>query len=355
MIFSSCLLLTTATQLLRFDAHTDNGIRCRVVPLNDGNFTIRDDLYSSLVNTDGHGDDCLSGYSFTNGNLQVNYDDKTDLLTYIRVSDGYILLSEQSPRSFTPVTDTENTPISLAQNYRSLALNFAANDGERIFGLGQHKTGQLDNKNNGGLSLKPENTEILIPIAHSSLGYAFLLNLPSYGRVEYNDTASFWLADAVLQADFWVATTSDSPPHDTSPWAQLQLAYADATGHAKRLPKGEFEGFWQSKNRYHNATQFVDVANRNLEEGVPLNVMIIDYRSWEPAPLGDESMSPDCWPDPVEMVATLKAKNVNTMISPYFHNVDAKSENFQDAKENNFLALNQDFEPDGSGYFSAYM
>ena len=43
--------------------------------------------------------------------------------------------------------------------------------------------------------------DVTIPVYHSSLGYAFLSNLPSVGSVVFNSTASVWQHDAVLQAD----------------------------------------------------------------------------------------------------------------------------------------------------------
>ena len=55
---------------------------------------------------------------------------------------------------------------------------------------------------------------------HSSEGYAFLFNLPSTGKVEYNSTVSAWRADAVMQMDIWVATTATEA---ASPWQQLQV------------------------------------------------------------------------------------------------------------------------------------
>ena len=116
--------------------------------------------------------------------------------------------------------------------------------------------------------LEPHDGDVTIPVAHSSLGYAFLSNLPSTGSVAFNSTGSYWSHTTVLQMsrplshstpalcatclpiccitavavsfvrragrflqmDIWVATTSDSPPHAVSPWQQLQKSYADATG-----------------------------------------------------------------------------------------------------------------------------
>lgn len=89
----------------------------------------------------------------------------------------------------------------------------------------------------------------------ASLGYAFLMNLPGFGSVEFGDNQTSWQLDTVLQADFWVATT-DPPVQgaEVSPWAQLQHSYANATGHSPVYPQWT-SGYWQCKNRYHNQTQ----------------------------------------------------------------------------------------------------
>ena len=52
--------------------------------------------------------------------------------------------------------------------------------------------------------------------------------------------------------------------------------------------------------------------------------MIIDYYSWAPDPLGDETLPAQCWPNPKEMVDQLKAQGVELMISPYFHAVSTE-------------------------------
>ena len=58
--------------------------------------------------------------------------------------------------------------------------------------------------------LEPHDGDVTIPIAHSSLGYAFLSNLPSTGSVEYNRSGSFWRHDAVLQMDMWIRWAPES-------------------------------------------------------------------------------------------------------------------------------------------------
>ena len=78
-----CAVIETSSQYIQFTAHA-GGIRTRVVPL-EGNFTIRDDLYHALVDVQPT-DDCVNDVTFTNGNLRVDYEVSTDLLTYRFVS-----------------------------------------------------------------------------------------------------------------------------------------------------------------------------------------------------------------------------------------------------------------------------
>lgn len=283
----------------------------------------------------------------SNGNIkaELGLDGR---LRFVRLSDGALLLAEKAPRTIVPATTA-----GLAGFY-TLDLEFAAVPGERIYGLGQQPTGQLDNKGVGVLELRPRNRNVLIPVAHSSVGYAFMFNLPSFGTVEYNDTLSYWHADAVLQADFWVATTADSPPHATSPWLQLQEAYTNATGHAPVYPEWS-SGFWQCKNRYHNQSQVMDVVRGHETRGYPVALVIIDYYSWNPDPLGDETLPPECWPDPKRLVEELRDQGVELMLSPYFHSVTSGAAHFHQAAERDLLAVGPDGAPAQVGYDGAYI
>lgn len=104
----------------------------------------------------------------TSGNIKAEVG-ADGLLTFTRISDSKILLAEKTMRWLGPAASVPPLPGFLGFN-----ITFKPTPGERFYGLGQHKTGQLDN---AGLSfdLSPKNTEILIPVAHSSVGYAILM------------------------------------------------------------------------------------------------------------------------------------------------------------------------------------
>jgi len=46
----------------------------------------------------------------------------------------------------------------------------------------------------------------------------------------------------------------------------------------------------------------MDIAQGHRQRSMPLSLLIIDYFSWAPLPLGNEQLPPACWPDPKAMV-----------------------------------------------------
>ena len=364
----SCLVVRDAAnaQDVKIEAHGTNAVRVRAV-VSGGKVVDDPDVVSAFTPLPTRGiattlvaaadAECATvnlgaaGSSVTSGNLKasVGSDGK---LTFTRLSDSKVLLTEKDVRTLTSTTTVPPVP-----GFFSLGLSFEAVEGERIYGLGQHAAFgwdpnfpvQLDQKGVPSMLLEPHDGDVTIPVAHSSLGYAFLSNLPSTGSVEYNRTGSHWRHDAVLQMDMWIATTSDSPPHAVSPWQQLQSAYADATGHAPVYPAWT-TGFWQSKLRYANQSQVMAVANEHVRRNIPLSLMIIDFFSWmDPlkgiSTIGDETLPASCWPDPKLMVEQLKEMGVELMISPYSHEVGKQSHNWAPALAKKLLATDSTGQP----------
>jgi len=182
-------------------------------------------------------------------------------------------------------------------------LRFAAHDDERLYGLGQHRHGRLNQKG-CVIDLEQRNCEVTIPLLISSRGYALLWNLPGIGRIELGQTQTRWVAEAARQIDYWV-TVGDS-------YADLTRAYADATGHAPMLPQFA-AGFWQCKLRYQTQDELLAVAREHKRRGLPLDVIVVDYFHW---PLmGEWWFDEKAFPDPAAMVRQLKEMGVELMVS----------------------------------------
>ena len=89
--------------------------------------------------------------------------------------------------------------------------------------------------------------------------------------------------------------------------------YTAATGRAPLI--GAFmSGYWQSRNRYRNQTEVLQVVAGYQKLNLPLAMVIIDYHSWDPAPYGTNRFWPVCWPQPARMVAEANEAGVELMV-----------------------------------------
>jgi alpha-D-xyloside xylohydrolase len=268
------------------------------VRVRAGMHSIVDDLPGALL-PPSTVDAQVAGGSLTNGLLRVDVSEE-GLLTAVRTDTEEVLLREEpahfwwpGPRHF----DSAGNGV-----YR-IEQRFAAHDDERIYGLGQHSHGRFDQKGMV-LELQQRNGEVSIPFAVSSRGYGLLWNSPAIGRVEFAVNGTRWVADRARQLDYWL--TAGATPAD------ILRHYADATGHAPRMP-GWASGFWQSKLRYPNQAALLEVAGEYARRGLPLSVIVVDYLHWRH--LGDWDWDPRSWPDPQGMVSALRSLGVELAVS----------------------------------------
>jgi alpha-D-xyloside xylohydrolase len=245
-------------------------------------------------------------------------------LRFLHTETGEELLAEQpihdwwpGPRNFT----------ATGNGYQRLEQCFAAYEGERLFGLGQHRHGRLDQK---GLvvDLVQRNAEVSIPFIVSNRGYGLLWDNPAVGRVELGGSATRWVSDSARQIDYWV--TAGSP-------AQIASRYAGVTGHAPVLPEWA-AGFWQSKLRYRTQDELLEVAREHHRRGLPLSVIVCDFFHW--TQLGDWRFEPSEWPDPQAMVDELAGMGVRLMVSVW-PSVSLLSANYQPMLEAGYLIASE--------------
>ena len=256
-------------------------------------------------------------------------------IRYARTADNETLLQEVQTHILKPS----------ARRYRSRGADswqvqclFEPDEGERFYGLGQHRHGRLDQKG-CVLELRQANCEVSIPFVVSSKRYGFLWNNPAVGRVELARNGTRWLAEQCKQIDYYITAGRS--------YEEIMARYADATGHAPMLP--EFaSGFWQSRLRYRTQAELLEVAREYKRRELPLSVIVIDFFHW--TLMGDWKFDPACWPDPDAMVAELKDMGVEVMVSVW-PSVNPASENFQEMFERGLLAQAERGEP----VFMAFM
>lgn len=220
------------------------------------------------------------------------------------------------------IISREFDPI-VGGDYR-LTVRFESTDGEKIFGMGQYQHACMNQKG-CILELAQRNSQVSIPFALSSLGYGFLWNNPAIGKVMFGKNYTEWQAEATDRMDYWI--TADDTPF------QIIQNYTEVTGRAPMMPENLL-GLWQCKLRYRTQQEVLEVAREYKRQGIPLDVIVIDFFHWTRQ--GDWCFDPEYWPDPQTMVDELHAMGTRVMVSVW-PSVDRKSNNFKEMHEKGLL------------------
>ena len=236
---------------------------------------------------------------------------------------GEVLLSERPrtgalnilPRFFKP---------HIAGDYK-LTVGFAADDAEKLYGMGQYQQDVLNVKYST-LELAHRNSQASVPFVLSNKGYGFLWHNPAIGRAFFGKNLMEWVADATKQMDYWICA-GDTP-------AEIESQYADAVGHAPAMPEYGL-GFWQCKLRYWNQEQLLEVAREYYRRKIPVDVIVVDFFHWPH--MGDFRFDEEFWPDPEAMVKELESMGMKLMVS-IWPQISLKSENFAEMDEEGYIA-----------------
>jgi alpha-D-xyloside xylohydrolase len=266
-----------------------------------------------------------------NGELVVEVHDNDEerfvpfhpLVRFLR-ADGTELLAESVPHFAAP--PQRRYRRSGGDLYRC-DVTFDAHPDERFYGLGQHQHGLLDQKG-AVIDLIQRNSEVSVPFALSSRGYGFLWNMPGAGRVELGANRTRWSADGARQVDYWV-TTGATP-------ADIVSHYVRVTGLPPMLPEWA-SGFWQSKLRYREQDELLEVAREYKRRGLPLSVIVCDYFHWTRQ--GEWRFDSAEWPDPKAMVDELRELGVELMVSVW-PTVNPASDHYAEMDRRGLLVRN---------------
>ena len=207
--------------------------------------------------------------------------------------------------------------------YRAI-VRFDGNEDERFYGLGQRQEPFLNLKG-CELELAQRNSQVNIPFLVSSLGYGFLWNNPSYGRVSLARNCTQWTAEVTSLIDYWI--TAENTP------AGIVERYTQVTGRVPMLP--DFAaGFWQGKLRYRTQEELLEVAREYKRRGLPISVIVVDFFHWPQQ--GEWCFDPRYWPKPEAMIKELKEMGIELMVS-IWTTVDPRSQNYSEMKQKGYL------------------
>lgn len=204
-----------------------------------------------------------------------------------------------------------------------VALNIGTD--EQIYGFGQDEDGVL-NKRYGTTYLFQHNMIIPVPFFISSKGYGVLVDCSSLMKFNGDQDKAILTLECVKQVDLYVITGDV----DT-----IISGYRQLTGKASKMPDWVF-GFMQSKESYKDQWELLEVAKKHREAGVPLDVVIQDWETWEGDLWGEKKVDHSRYPNLAGLKESLHKMNLHSLISVW-PNMNVGGDNHKEFAENDYL------------------
>lgn len=185
-------------------------------------------------------------------------------------------------------------------------LDFEFAPDEALFGLGSHEEG-YGNLRGKSRDLYQQNLKAVVPFLVSTRGYGVLMDCGSAMTFHDDAQGSWWWADCVEELDFhFIAGASYDEVHRGFHWL---------TGSAPMLPKWAL-GYVQSKERYVNAAELLDVVREHRRREIPLDAIVLDWKSWpDRGGWGQKELDPARFLDPEGLTAELHRLGARLMVS----------------------------------------
>jgi alpha-D-xyloside xylohydrolase len=185
-------------------------------------------------------------------------------------------------------------------------LEFVFDEQEALFGLGSHEEG-YGNLRGKSQDLYQQNMKAVVPCLVSTKGYAFLFDCGSLMTFHDDAYGSFLWADVVDELDYYFVAGGS--------FDEVSRGLHTLTGKAPMLPKWAF-GYVQSKERYVNAREMVDVVKEYRRRRVPLDLIVLDWKSWPNGNgWGQKSFDPARFPNPKQFTDELHGLGARLMVS----------------------------------------
>ncbi|NLW10878.1 MAG: DUF5110 domain-containing protein [Clostridiaceae bacterium] len=254
------------------------------------------------------------------GNLQVSVSDTAGRLLYQESADKP---KELEPVEIKKTRSTDNDKLEMevtvdglrvrAQDLETYVdrmacqfrLHFEFQENEALFGLGSHEEG-IGNLRGTHQYVYQQNMKASVPVLISTNGYGLLFDSSCLMTFRDDYSGSYMWFEATEQLDYYFYAGTDI--------RQLNNAYYRLTGIPPMLPRWAF-GYVQSKERYIDAAEMIEVAKEYRKRKVRLDCLVLDWRSWEGDLWGEKVFDNSRFPDPKALVQELHDMNVRMMIS----------------------------------------
>ena len=238
--------------------------------------------------------------TLSSGSLTVKLNTKTGAVTFEN-DKGEEIISECFT-SFTPEKYGDNETYNVR-------TSFLLDPEEPIYGIGQVMDGKF-NRRNSRHHLQNENMFTYSPYFMSpKKGYAIYSD--NYSIQDFTDNGQILEFSQLGEASDYYFIYGQKPD-------KIIAGIRELTGHAPMLPLWAY-GFFQSKERYTTQQEVVDVLKRYRKEGIPIDVMIQDWRYWPEYNCTDslwnaQKFDTARYPDPKKWIKEIHDNNARLMI-----------------------------------------
>ncbi|CAG0937632.1 alpha-glucosidase [Thermoflexales bacterium] len=226
--------------------------------------------------------------------------------------------------------DAENVRKVVDRQAYHTKLEFEWARGEALYGLGSHEEGMF-NLRGQHQYLYQQNMKAVVPVLLSTRGYGIFLD--SCSLMTFHDDAfgSYLWSDVDDELDYYFVY---GPEFD-----QIIHELRSLTGQAPLLPKWAY-GYLQSKERYTSQSELLEVVKEYRARELPLDGIVLDWKSWTGDLWGQKSLDPDRFPNPDQMTADLHALHAHLMVS-IWPIMKPGGDNWQELHDHGFLLGNQ--------------
>ncbi|WP_333821177.1 TIM-barrel domain-containing protein [Ohtaekwangia sp.] len=114
--------------------------------------------------------------------------------------------------------------------------------------------------------------------------------------------------------------------------------YRNITGKAPIAPKWAM-GFWQSRERYTNQKDLIDVVKEYRKRHIPLDNIVLDWQYWEDPKWGSHEFDLKRFPNPKGMVDELHNKLHAQLMISVWPKFNKGTENYEEMRKNGFLYM----------------
>lgn len=229
--------------------------------------------------------------------LAVELNLRSGKVSFSRIDEKSLLAEKDYGTQFTPTIDANRNTFIVRQAFR-------LDKKEALYGLGEQQNGKLQQRGQR-IVLKNDNMKVCFPFFLSSKGYGVFWD--NYSSTLFTDNFQETSMESQGNCSDYYFIDGGSAKGVVSQMREL-------TGQAPMFPLWAY-GYWQSKERYKNQQELMDVVAKYRALKVPLDGIIQDWQYWGKDSLWNQmEWDPTTYPNPKAMADFVHKNNAHLMV-----------------------------------------